>query len=166
MVLAFGATAYTGFLFAQGLARDLWQGAHNTIDLLAQALTEGSAAMLLAGIGFAAPVRTIGLLALAMAAGAAVHVSILLLENVLTPSPTRHHELAVRAIRRGPYAQLFWLGAIGLGGAAPVVLVWMMMAPSIALSPSYLIPAALFALAGGFAWEYIWVDAGQAVPNS
>ena len=46
---AFGATAYTGFLFAQGLARDLWQGPHNTIDLIAQAAAEGSAAMLLVG---------------------------------------------------------------------------------------------------------------------
>lgn len=166
LLLALGATAYTGFLFAQGLARDLWQGAHNTIDLLAQAATEGSAAMLLTGILVPASVQTIALLALSMAGGAAIHVSILLLETVLTPSPTRNHELAVRAIRRGPYAWLFWLGAIGLGGAVPVALVWMMLAPSIALSPSFVVPAAAFALAGGFAWEYIWVDAGQAVPNS
>ena len=100
------------------------------------------------------------------AAGATVHISILLLENVLTPSPTRHHELAVRAIRRGPYAWLFWFGAIGLGGAVPIALVWMMLAPAIALSSTFVVPAAAFALAGGFAWEYIWVDAGQAVPNS
>jgi Fe-S-cluster-containing dehydrogenase component/formate-dependent nitrite reductase membrane component NrfD len=166
LLLALGATAYTGFLFAQGLARDLWQGAHNTIDLIAQAATEGSAAMLLTGIVVAGSVQTIALLALTMAAGATVHISILLLENVLTPSPTRHHELAVRAIRRGPYAWLFWFGAIGLGGAVPVALVWMMLAPSIALSPTFVVPAAAFALAGGFAWEYIWVDAGQAVPNS
>ena len=166
LLLALGATAYTGFLFAQGLARDLWQGAHNTLDLLAQAATEGSAAMLLTGIVVGAPIPTVGLLAMAMASGAAVHVAILLLENVLTPSPTRHHELAVRAIRRGPYAGLFWIGAIGLGGAVPVALVWMMLSPSVALSPSYIIPAAVFALAGGFTWEYIWVDAGQAVPNS
>ena len=33
IAVAFGATGYTGFLFAQGLARDLWQGPHATIDL-------------------------------------------------------------------------------------------------------------------------------------
>ena len=26
--------------------------------------------------------------------------------------------------------------------------------------------AAVVALIGGFAWEYIWVEAGQSVPNS
>jgi formate-dependent nitrite reductase membrane component NrfD len=61
---------------------------------------------------------------------------------------------------------MFWVGAIGLGGLVPVALVWMMLSPSIALPVSYVIPAAVFALVGGFAWEYIWVDAGQAVPNS
>jgi hypothetical protein len=29
-----------------------------------------------------------------------------------------------------------------------------------------LIPAAALTLAGSLAWEYIWVEAGQAVPNS
>ncbi len=37
LLFAFAATAYTGLLFAQGLARDLWQGPHATLDLLAQA---------------------------------------------------------------------------------------------------------------------------------
>ena len=44
------ATGYTGFLFAQGLARDLWQGPHATIDLLAQAIAEGAASLLLASL--------------------------------------------------------------------------------------------------------------------
>jgi hypothetical protein len=26
--------------------------------------------------------------------------------------------------------------------------------------------AAIFALAGSFAWEYVWVEAGQSVPLS
>src|SRR3989449_1951287 len=41
------ATCYTGFLFAQGLARDLWQGPHASIDLVAQAVAEGAAILLL-----------------------------------------------------------------------------------------------------------------------
>ena len=39
---------------------------------------------------------------------------ILLFENVLAPSPTRHHELAVHTIRTGAYAPLFWGLAIQL----------------------------------------------------
>jgi len=28
------------------------------------------------------------------------------------------------------------------------------------------VPTALVTLAGSAAWEYVWVDAGQSVPNS
>jgi formate-dependent nitrite reductase membrane component NrfD len=163
MAAAFGATAYTGFLFAQGLARDLWQGPHGTIDLIAQAAAEGSAALLLfsrfTDRGFA-----VKPLALILAFSALSHVTILLLEHVFTPSPTLGHELAARAIRKGPYANLFWFGAIGIGGALPILLVWLAAASGYTAGLLYI--ASLVALVGGFAWEYIWVDAGQSVPNS
>ena len=164
MAAAFGATAYTGFLFAQGLARDLWQGPHGTIDLIAQAAAEGSAAMLLLALVWGAGPETIRALAMTLAIAALAHLGILLLEHVFTPSPTLGHELAVRAIRKGAYARLFWIGAIGLGGLAPVLLVW--LAAGAGFSLALLAPAAVVALAGGFAWEYIWVEAGQSVPNS
>jgi formate-dependent nitrite reductase membrane component NrfD/ferredoxin len=164
MIAAFGATVYTGFLFAQGLARDLWQGPHGTIDLMAQAVAEGSAAMLLTALVVPADPATLRALALTLAFAALAHLFILLLEHVFTPSPTLGHELAVRAIRQGHYARLFWVGAIGLGGVAPLALVW--LAASSAFTLPLLVPAALVALAGGLAWEYIWVDAGQSVPNS
>ena len=83
---------------------------------------------------------------------------------MLTPSPTLGHDLAVKAIRRGAYARLFWLGAIGLGGVAPMVLVALASGSGFATTMGVL--AAVAALAGGFAWEYIWVDAGQCAPNS
>src|SRR5262245_15609326 len=50
LVIALPTTSYTGFLFAQGLARDLWQGPHAAIDLIAQSAAEGSAAMLLVAL--------------------------------------------------------------------------------------------------------------------
>ena len=43
-------TGYTGFLFKQGLARDLWQGWQSTVDLFAQAIVEGAAVLLLASL--------------------------------------------------------------------------------------------------------------------
>jgi len=164
LVVALAATAYTGLLFAQGLARDLWQGPHATLDLIAQAAIEGSAAMLLVATISGGTDATIAELGWTMAIGALVHLTILVLENLLTPSATLNHELAVRAIRLGPYRHLFWIGALGLGGVAPVLLVSLAAASGGSLA--ILAAGAVTALAGGLAWEYIWVEAGQAVPNS
>lgn len=164
ILVAIGATAYTGFLFAQGLARDLWQGPHATIDLMVQAAAEGSAAMLVAALvtgGEPATLRTLGLV---LAFSSLAHLVLLVLEHLLAPSPTVHHDLAVHAIVRGPYRRLFWIGALGLGGLAPVLVVaW---AATLGYSIALLVPAAVAALAGSLAWEYIWIEAGQAVPNS
>jgi Fe-S-cluster-containing dehydrogenase component/formate-dependent nitrite reductase membrane component NrfD len=162
--VALSATAYTGFLFAQGLARDLWQGPHSTIDLVAQAIAEGSAALLIFSFFTGADAATIRALALALALASVTHLSILVLEHLVTPSPTVHHELAVRAVRSGPYSALFWIGALGMGGLVPIAAVW--LASTTGFSLAILIPAALVALAGCLAWEYIWVEAGQSVPNS
>ncbi len=165
MAAAVAATGYTGLLFAQGLARDLWQGPHATLDLLAQAAAEGSAAMLLVGAALGAESQTTGTLAMTLGLASLVHLGILLLEHVLTPSATLGHELAVRAIRRGVYARLFWIGAIGLGGLAPIAH-RLAGARRPRIHPILAASAAIIALAGGFAWEYVWVEAGQAVPNS
>jgi Fe-S-cluster-containing dehydrogenase component/formate-dependent nitrite reductase membrane component NrfD len=164
IVLAFLATAYTGFLFAQGLGRDLWQGPHASIDLIAQSGAAGSASLLLASLVLREsgdPIRP--LLGWILAGSLLLHVLILLFENVLSPSPTRHHELAVHTIRRGAYAPLFWGVAIAGGGVLPLAAI-VAMGPS---APSAVTTgASLLALAGGAAWEYIWVEAGQSVPLS
>jgi Fe-S-cluster-containing dehydrogenase component/formate-dependent nitrite reductase membrane component NrfD len=164
MLFALGATVYTGFLFAQGLARDLWQGPHATIDLMVLAAAEGSAAMLLVAMATGADVTTLRVLGLTLAFASLAHFAFVVLENLLTPSPTVHHELAVQAIRSGPYRQMFWFGALGFGGLLPVFMVGLAAVANFSLL--VLVPAALVALAGSLAWEYIWVEAGQAVPNS
>src|SRR5438876_659425 len=119
------ATCYTGFLFAQGLARDLWQGPHAAIDLLAQAVIEGSAVMLIVLAVFPSARsggNAAGPLVVALAAALFIHLAFLAVEQ-LTPSPTRHHELASRAIRQGAFASYFWGGAIVAGGLLPLALV-------------------------------------------
>jgi Fe-S-cluster-containing dehydrogenase component/formate-dependent nitrite reductase membrane component NrfD len=166
IVFAVLATAYTGFLFAQGLARDLWQGPHAAIDLIAQSGAAGAASLLIAAMtigGAGAEVRTF--LAWTLGGSLLLHILVLLFENVLSPSPSRHHELAVTTIRRGVYAPLFWGGAIAAGGVLPLAIVAFMVGMS-AHSPLATIGAAVLALAGGAAWEYIWVEAGQSVPLS
>jgi hypothetical protein len=44
------------------------------------------------------------------------------------------------------------------------VAVW--LASTAGFSLGILVPASLIALVGCLAWEYIWVEAGQSVPNS
>jgi Fe-S-cluster-containing dehydrogenase component/formate-dependent nitrite reductase membrane component NrfD len=164
LLFSFAATIYTGFLFAQGLARDLWQGPHSTIDLIAQAAAEGSAAMLVVAVVSGGNLSTVRALGLTLAFASLVHVLILVLEHFLTPSPTVHHELAVRAIKHGAYKRYFWIGALGFGGLVPILGVWLSSALGFPLV--FLVPVALIALVGCLAWEYVWVDAGQSVPNS
>lgn len=162
--IALATTAYTGLLFAQGLARDLWQGTHGTIDLIAQAIIEGASVLLIAGLFSGAAESTIHMLAWTLGLATTAHFLILVLEHLFTPSATLHHELAVRAIVRGAFRRLFWGGALGLGGLLPLAL--FAVAAITGLTPSLIAAAAIAALLGGFAWEYIWVEAGQSVPLS
>jgi Fe-S-cluster-containing dehydrogenase component/formate-dependent nitrite reductase membrane component NrfD len=164
VVVAVLATSYTGFLFAQGLARDLWQGPSAAIDLIAQSCAAGSASLLLVAVLMNGPADdAVPLLGSILAGSLIAHLLILAFEHLLSPSPTRHHDLAVQTIRRGPYAPLFWGGAIGAGGIAPLALLWTVGADASVAVTSLV---ALLALAGGAAWEYIWVEAGQSVPLS
>jgi Fe-S-cluster-containing dehydrogenase component/formate-dependent nitrite reductase membrane component NrfD len=167
LIVAVLATSYTGFLFAQGLGRDLWQGPHAAVDLIAQSGMSGAAALLLADLMFAVgSERAYQALAAILGLSVAAHLIILVFENVLSPSPTRHHELAVETIRRGAYARLFWGGAVAGGGIAPMVLLFVAMPSAGPVIAVALIAAAVLALAGGAAWDYVWVEAGQSVPLS
>ncbi len=158
------ATSYTGFLFAQGLARDLWQGPAAAIDLVFQSAAAGSASLLVVAVlmGEADPVLAVApVLGLLLALSVVAHLVILLFEHVLSPSPTRHHELATSTILRGSYSSLFWGVAIAAVGLLPVVLLL-----GVPFNPLVGSIAAVLALAGGATWEYIWVEAGQSVPLS
>jgi formate-dependent nitrite reductase membrane component NrfD len=98
-----------------------------------------------------------------LAVSVIAHLVILVFEHVFAPSPTRHHELATQTIRTGAYSRLFWGGAIIGGGVLPVL---MLLTLGATFSPVVGIAASVLALAGGAAWEYIWVEAGQSVPLS
>ena len=162
VVISFLTTIYTGFLFAQGLARDLWQGPQSTVDLLAQAIVEGAAVLLLAALvpGVPSAPRVASALAATIVVAMLVHLALVVFENLLAPSPTHHHKLAVAAIRRGAFSKLFWGGAIATAAASAA------LAAVANGMPLALGVAAALALAGSFAWEYIWVEAGQSVPLS
>ena len=84
--IALATTAYTGLLFAQGLARDLWQGSHATVDLIAQAIIEGASVLLIAGLFTGAVDTTVRMLAWTLGLATTLHVLILVLEHLFTPS--------------------------------------------------------------------------------
>lgn len=163
LVVSVLATSYTGFLFAQGLGRDLWQGPSAAVDLIAQSAAAGSASLLIASLLVSTEPGTIAFLGKALVASVVAHLVILLFEHVFAPSPTRHHELATHTILKGAYSRLFWGAAIVGGGVVPVLI---LLALGATASPALTALAALLALAGGAAWEYIWVEAGQSVPLS
>ena len=166
LIAAVLATSYTGFLFAQGLGRDLWQGPHAALDLIAQSAMAGAAVLLLvAELSDIATAGAVTVLGVVFIVSVLAHLVALLFENVLSPSPTRHHALAVETIRRGAYARLFWGGAIAAGGVLPLLLLGAGIFGA-AAAPVVITLASALALAGGAAWDYIWVEAGQSVPLS
>ncbi len=141
------AAAYTGYLFAQAKARDLWQSPLLPPHLLVQAFLAGSAVLL----PFAKwldddAVEPLGWM---LAIAVLVHLLSVLGEVTLT-HPTAHAHLAIRELVRGRYARFFWVGValVAVGIAAP----WIGVI------------AVPFALVGLLAHEHAHVQAGQAVP--
>jgi hypothetical protein len=135
-------------------------GPLSTLDLFAQAIVEGSVVLLLflfLGIGDLGFTRA---LTLTLIVSMLVHVAVIVFENLLASNHTRHRQLAVDAIRRGAFARLFW------GGAIAVAVVSIVAAALFAQLPGGPLAAAILALGGSFAWEYVWVEAGQSVPLS
>jgi Fe-S-cluster-containing dehydrogenase component/formate-dependent nitrite reductase membrane component NrfD len=160
------ATSYTGFLFAQGLGRDLWQGEHSAIDLIVQSASAGAATLLLIAAVSRGNDGVLVVFIPVLFVSVMVHLAILVFQNLLSKSPTRHHELALDTIRRGPYARLFWGGAIVAGGVLPAALLSAEFLGGPGLAMATVPGAAILALAGGAAWDYVWVEAGQSVPLS
>jgi hypothetical protein len=68
---------------------------------------------------------------------------------------------AARLITRGHYSGRFWTMVIGIGIVVPVTLAVLWPAGGL-----YGTIAALLALAGLWAYEDVWVKAGQSIPLS
>jgi hypothetical protein len=75
----------------------------------------------------------------------------------------RDAAVAARLIWRGAYRGAFWGGTVVAGIVLPIV----MLLVGAALDSTPLgVLGALFALAGLWVWEALWVKAGQSVPLS
>ena len=167
------AAGYSAFLFAQGKGRDLWQSPLFLWHLIVQAAVAGAASMVL--IAATAGIRRLGLIPdggreiirlLDPILAGAIAVSVLMiLGEVFLPPFSADVERATALITRGRLRARFWYGVILIGGLIPLALLCFEFAND-ASSPALDALAAVLSLAGLFAFEEIWITAGQAPPLS
>jgi len=145
--LATMTAVYTGYLFAQSKARDLWQNPLLPPHLFVQAMLAGSAVV--SGVSLALNLPSHDALLWLLSASALTHLLFLLGEMTLG-HPTAHAHLAVREMLSGTYARFFWTSAacVLIAVFAPWV-TWLAIA---------------VAILGLYLYEHAYVQAGQAVP--
>jgi len=159
VILGFFAAIYTAFLFGQCEGRYLWQTPLLPAHLFVQALLCGSAVVVLlpqslGGNEAAHSAARVGLIASVI-----LHLAMVLGE-IAMPHTTDNASYAARLITHGPFKNVFWGGAIVVGGIVPLFL--LLIAPSLVSDGI----AAILVLAGLLAFEWCFVMAGQSVPNS
>jgi len=161
LVIGLGTAAYTGFLFAQAKGRVLWMKRGYWLQLIAQAVLAGAAALLLARAAGLVELATTGDLIGRMLVGAlAVQLLFSLIEGWLAPAGRKaEYHRTTRLISHGPFALMHWLVGIGAGTVLPAVVILM-------AQPSAHPAAALLALVGLWVEEEIFVKAGQSLPIS
>jgi formate-dependent nitrite reductase membrane component NrfD len=159
VLVGFMAAIYTAFLFGQCEGRDLWQTPLLPVHLIVQTLLCGAAVLPLlpASVGGSVQVVAVGKVALGVAL--ILHLLIVAAEFMM-PHSTDNSAYAARLISHGPFKQLFWGGAVVLGGIVPLGL---LVAPFDFYSTAI---AAVLALVGLLIFEWCFVMAGQSVPNS
>jgi Fe-S-cluster-containing dehydrogenase component/formate-dependent nitrite reductase membrane component NrfD len=133
---------YTGYLFAQAKARDLWQSALLPPHLLVQAVLSGAAVLFFLGEAQEELRWVLG--------GAALAHLLFALGEVTLTHPTAHAHAAVHELTRGRYAAPFWIGLVLVAAAVA--------------APWAGVGAAVPALVGLLLHEHAYVQSGQAVP--
>jgi len=159
VLLALGAAGYTAFLFAQAKGRDLWQSRFFLWQLLVQALIAGSCALILMGFLLGSSPEVFRLLTKILSASLILSLAIMLGE-IFLPHASEDARRASNLLKRGALSGSFWGLAIGAGAVLPLLLLW---GPG---DVFFLRVAAGLALAGVWAFEDLWIKAGQAVPLS
>jgi Fe-S-cluster-containing dehydrogenase component/formate-dependent nitrite reductase membrane component NrfD len=156
-LLALGAAGYSAFLFGQAEGRDFWQSPLLLPHLLVSALVAGSASLLLAGIAMHAVVPMLRGIALVMSFGLLLHGLLLLIE-LGGSHPNPHSAEAARLMTRGAWRGRFWVVVVAFGIVVPFLLAsW---------SEVGAVMGAVLALIGLWAYEDLWIHAGQAPPLS
>jgi formate-dependent nitrite reductase membrane component NrfD len=159
-ILAAAAAGYSAVLFGQAEGRDFWQSPLLLPQLLLAALIAGGASLMVVGFFVGASPWSLQLLGWLVGAGLAGNAIVLFAELAGT-----HANLDVartaRLITRGRLNHRFWIGAVGLGIAAPLLLLAVFPA-----GHGLGLIAAVLALVGLWMYEDVWIKAGQSVPLS
>ncbi|HYX28750.1 MAG TPA: NrfD/PsrC family molybdoenzyme membrane anchor subunit [Pyrinomonadaceae bacterium] len=173
LVLAILTAIYTGYLFAQAKARDMWQNPLLPPHLLLQALLLGSA-MLLPYAFWTQPRNllrsdsTIGPLLWVLAITSLLHL-LMVWGEVSLSHATAHARLAIREMVRGRYRYYFWTGMLlsFIGGLLPWLVLYKLLSfANSSPGPGFVVGVlgAPFALIGMMLYEHAYVQAGQSVP--
>jgi Fe-S-cluster-containing dehydrogenase component len=129
---------YTAFLFGQSKGRDLWQSPLLGPHLIVQALVAGAALFEPSWLRFLLPAN-----------------GLLVAGEVWGRHPTEDAHRAARLIQESP---AFTSLVLAMGHLLPLSLLWM--------TPALAMPASLFTLLGLLAWEHLYVQAPQRIPNA
>jgi Fe-S-cluster-containing dehydrogenase component/formate-dependent nitrite reductase membrane component NrfD len=159
------AAAYTAFLLAQATGRELWATPLAAPHLVVQALLAGSGALLMCATAMNAPLPGVASpddmswLRIVFLLSLVVH-ALFVAAELFVPHRSAHVARAVDTILSGKFAKEFWIVAVLVGVALPLL-----AALASGAAVAWALASALV-LIGLFAWEYVWVFAGQSVPLS
>ena len=161
IVVATAVAVYTAFLLSGSKGRDLWQNPLLVLVFLSHALVAGSASLLILSSFMELETGGVTRLLVSLLISLAVFLA-LALGELLNLHPTPQATTAARNMWRGKYRLYYWAG-IFLGGVTPLVLTGTALANA---SDWTHIAASVSALAGLFAYEHAYIQAGQSVPQS
>jgi len=145
---------YTGVLLSSLGARPLWSSALLGPLFLVSGLSTSASAAHWLSPDHDERTRLLRLDNLLLA----VELGLLGLFLINLSSSTQAHVAAARLVLGGPYTAVFWVGVVGLGLVAPLVLQTLAVARRIADTPL----APILVLLGGLALRFVLVFAGQA----
>ncbi len=158
---ALATAVYTAFLFHQARGRDYWQSALLAPHLAVQSVFAGAAALLLASPWVPAAEELAPFLGKVLVFALVLDAVVIGLGERQMHRGTPDARRAASWVTHGPGRIPFWLGSVGLGHVAAILLV---------LVSGSFDTAALWgagcALAGLLIHEHLWICAGQDPPLS
>ena len=161
--LAVLTAVYTGYLFAQAKARDMWQNPLLPPHLLIQAIVLGSAILLPISCLWPENFGSIRPLMILLSISTLIHL-LMIWGEVSLAHPTAHARVAVWEMTHGRYRKYFWPGLFlsAMGGLLPL-LSFLWSSPHVV--PGWItVLGSLPALIGLMLYEHAYVQAGQSVP--
>jgi Ni/Fe-hydrogenase subunit HybB-like protein len=156
-VLAAGTAGYSAYLFGQAEGRDFWQSPLLLPQLLVAAVVAGVASLVIV-TAVAHLVTPDGRFLTAMLAGGLVAQGLVLVAELFGSHSNADTAQAARLITHGPFSGRFWSWVMIAGVLVPLAV--------LALGSGAAFLAAVFALAGLWVYEDLWLKAGQSVPLS